>query len=162
MPCSQIFSRYIDNSVRINIKCYLNLWCSCKCFFYSWQPEVAQKLVIPCKLAFSLKYFYIYWCLEVPCSCKYLAVSCWNCCISLYKPARNSAYSLYRQWKRCNIHKNNLRCRTSGSQLSSKLSALNSRSHCNTLIRIKISWRLYTTYSSDFLLNSRNSCRASD
>ena len=81
--CSQIFCRYIYDTVCINIECNFDLWDSTWSRRNSIQSELSEGLVISCKLSFTLYNIDINGCLVISCCREDLALLCRDCCVSL-------------------------------------------------------------------------------
>ena len=65
--CSKILSRYIYDTVCIDIKCNFNLRNTTTCWRDSVQTELAKGFVVFCKLTLTLYNVDIYCCLVVCC-----------------------------------------------------------------------------------------------
>ena len=68
LTCSKILSRYINDTVGIDVKCYLDLRNSTSCWRDSIQTELAEGFVVFCELTLTLYNVDIYSCLVV-CRC---------------------------------------------------------------------------------------------
>ena len=154
--CSEIFCRYVDDTVCINIESNFDLRDSTRSRRDSVKSELSEWFIIFCELSFSLYDIDIYRCLVV-CRCReYLAFLCRDRCISLDQSCGNSAHCFDRKRKRCNIKKKDISC----SCVSCKFSSLNRSSKSNTFIRIQRFARFFSCQSLYFFLYCRNTCRS--
>ena len=81
--CSQILSRYIYNTVCINIESNLNLRNASSCRRNSVQTELSQSLVVSCELSLALYDMNVYGSLVICCCGENLALLSRNSRISL-------------------------------------------------------------------------------
>ena len=65
--CSQVFCRYIYNTVCIDIECNLNLRNTTTCWRDTIETELSKGFVISCKLSLTLYNVDIYCCLVICC-----------------------------------------------------------------------------------------------
>ena len=94
---SQILRGYIYNTVGIDVEGNLNLRNASSCRKNAVQTELAQRLVIPCKLTLALYYVDIYGSLVICSRREDLALGARNRCVSRNQDSGNAAQSLDRQ-----------------------------------------------------------------
>ena len=95
--CSQVFCRYIYDTVGIDIKGNLDLRNASSCWRDSIQTELAEGFVIFRELTLTLYNVDIYCSLVICCCGEDLALLCRDCCISFDQTCCNSTHCLDRQ-----------------------------------------------------------------
>ena len=116
--CSQILSRYIYNTVCIDIESNLNLRNASSCRRNSVQTELSQSLVVSCELSLALYDMNIYGSLVICCCGENLALLSRNSRISLNQLRSDSAHGLDGQGKRCYVQKKDVSCACITCQLT--------------------------------------------
>ena len=83
LACTQILSRYIYDTICIDIESNLDLRNTSSCWRDTIQTELAKSLVVLRELSLTLYHMDIYGCLIVCCGGEYLALLCRDRGISL-------------------------------------------------------------------------------
>ena len=91
---AEILGGYIDDTVCIDIKCYLNLRNASSCRRNPIQTELAEGLVVPCKLALTLQDVNVNCGLVVSRRREDLALLCRDRRVSLNQPCGDTAHRL--------------------------------------------------------------------
>ena len=156
LSCSQILSRYIYNTIGINVKSNLDLRNSTGCWRNAVQPELSKGFVILCKLSLTLYHIDINCCLIVSSRREYLALLCRYRCISFDQPRCHAAHRLDRKRERGNIQQQNI----SGPRIPGQLTALNRCTDRHAFIGIQAFARLMSGQCLNFILYGRNTGRS--
>ena len=129
---TQILCGYIHDTICVNIKGNFNLRYASSCWRNTIQTELAESLVIPCKLSLTLYHMDIHGSLIICCSREYLALLCRDRGISLNQFRCHTAQCLDGQGQRSNIQKQDVAC----AGIASQFTALDAGADSHTLIRI--------------------------
>src|SRR5699024_10611801 len=105
LACSQVFGRYVYNTVGVDIESNLDLRNAAACRRDSVQTELTERLVVSCELTLALYHVDVY-CSLVVCRCgEDLALLCRNRCISLDQTGCDTSHCLNGQRQRSDIQK---------------------------------------------------------
>ena len=128
----QVFCRYLQDTIDIDIESHFNLRHPSHGPFDPLEPEIADDLVFIGHHPLSLENLDIHGCLEISACSKDLAVTGRNCRVALNNPCSHSSHCLYRQGKRGYVHEQHF----IGSGLSCQFPSLDGGPQRDTLIGI--------------------------
>ena len=154
--CSQVFCRYIYDTVGIDIKGNLDLRNASSCWRNSIQTELAEGFVVFRELTLTLYYVDIYCCLVISCGGEDLAFLGRDCGVTLDQTSCNTSHRLDGQRQRSYIQKKDVAC----AGISCKFTALYGSTKCYALIRVQALARLVSSQLSYFILYSRDTGRS--
>ena len=149
--CSQILGGYIDDTVGIDVESNLDLRNTTACGRNSVQTELAEGLVVTCKLTLALYNIDIHCGLVVRCCGEDLALLGRDGGISLDQPGSYAAHCLDGQGKRGDIKKKDVAC----ACIAGKLAALDGSAKGYTLIGVQVLARLFAGQLTNFVLYGR-------
>merc|ERR1719483_1774113 len=120
----------IHNSVSINIKGDLHLWDSPGCWGDACQLELSQHLVVLGHLSLALVDLQFNLCLTISSGGEHLGLLSRDGGVSVDQLGEDSSQSLNSKGQRGNVKEKNI------SDITSKYTSLDGRSHCYSLVRV--------------------------
>ena len=153
--CSEILSRYIYNTIRIDIESYFDLRNSTGCRCDTIESEVTKGLIILSELSLTLENMDINCGLVIVCSGEYLALLGRDGSITLDQLGCDAAQGFDGQGQRSNIQKKDISC----TLITGELTALDRCTDCNCFIGVQRLRRFLAKQGLNLLLNCRNTGR---
>ena len=152
--CSQVFCRYIYDTVGIDIKGNLDLRNATSCRRDSIQTELSKGFVVFRELTLTLYNVDVYSGLIVCCCGEDLALFGRDRCITLDQTGCNTSHCLDGQGQRSNVQQQDIAC----AFITSQFTTLYRCSKSYTLIRVQALARLMSGQLFYFLLYCRDTC----
>ena len=163
---AEVFGRDLDDAVHVDVKGDFDLRLGGEACADAGELELAQRLVIPCKMAFALQDVDLDAGLHRACGRENLALARRDHAVPGDEGRCNTTHRLNGQGERCDIHQDKALCRCAGGsgQLAAALkqTALNRRAHGNALIGVQAVARLLAEQFLDLTLHGRHPGAAAD
>ena len=150
LACAEIFCRYMDYAVCIDIEGDLNLRYSARCRSDTFKVECPERPVLGSKLTLALENMDGHSCLTIACRGEDLALPGRNRRVPLDQLRADTAERLDTERKRCDIQKKNI------LYVSLEDAALDGCAYSNDLIRVYSLVRLLAEKLLDEGLNARD------
>ena len=153
---SQIFSRYVENTVGIDIECHFDLGHAAGCGNDTVKTEVTQRFVISCHIAFTLHDVDIHRGLIVSSSTEHFLFHGGDSGIAFDHSGGHAAQSFDTQREGSDVKKNHV------IDFSAKHTALNCGTGSNHFVRIDTFACFFTEDASGNFSNTGHSCHTAN